>query len=250
MEGLNPQLILLLSLLAGLAGFLDAIAGGGGLLTVPALLAAGLPPIQVLATNKAQGVFGAFSASMHFVRRGAISLWDLRYAIPLTFAGTLAGAYSVQRLPGNLLESIVPVLLIFFSGYFLISPRLGDEDRHHRLGPLLFAVVIGFGVGFYDGFFGPGTGTFFAMGFVLLLGYNLKKATAGTKVLNFTSNLGALIIFATAGQVIWALALPMGLAQLIGARLGAGLVLRHGAGLVRPLLVIVSLTISLKLLFS
>lgn len=244
------ELILALTLIAGLAGFLDAIAGGGGLLSVPALLAAGLSPVQVLATNKAQAVFGSFTAATHFVRQGAIDLRRIRHSIVLAFIGTLCGSMLVQQIPTDFLERIIPVLLILFAVYFMLTPKLGAEDVHHRVSEPVFALLIGFGIGFYDGFFGPGTGTFYAMGFVLLLGYNLTRATAGTKVLNFTSNLGALLVFIVADQVVWQLAIPMGLAQILGARLGAGMVLRHGAQLVRPLMVLVAVTISIKLLLQ
>lgn len=250
MDTITLELLLSLSAVAGLAGFVDAIAGGGGLLTVPALLWAGLPPVQALATNKAQAVFGSFTASAHFVRHGRVDLRRLAPAIACTFVGAATGALAVQHLHPELLSRLVPVLLIGFALYFLFSPRIGSADAEHRISHPAFALLIGTGVGFYDGFFGPGTGTFFAAAFVLLLGYNLTRATAGTKVLNFTSNFAALLLFAANGQVLWPLGLAMGLAQIAGAWTGARLVVRHGSRLVRPLLVVVSLALSLKLLLS
>ena len=242
--------MLSLTAVAALAGFVDAIAGGGGLLTVPALLWAGLPPVQALATNKAQAVFGSFTAASHFVRHRRVDLRRLAPAVACTFAGAALGTLAVQRLPTDLLTRLVPALLIGFALYFLLSPRIGDADAEHRISHNLFALLIGTALGFYDGFFGPGTGSFFAAAFVLLLGYNLIRATAGTKVLNFTSNFASLLFFAAAGQVLWPLGLAMGLAQVAGAWLGAHLVIRHGARLVRPLLVAVSLALSLKLLLG
>ena len=235
---------------AGLAGMIDAIAGGGGLLALPAILWAGLPPVQALATNKLQGSFGTFTASYNFIRRGEIDLRRLRIPIVMTFIGSVSGTLAVQRLGSDLLNHIVPALLIAFALYFLFSPRIGDQDAHHRISHGLFGLLIGFSLGFYDGFFGPGTGSFFAAAFVLLLGYNLRRATAGTKVLNFTSNIASLIFFALAGQVVWQVGLPMGLAQMAGAWIGSHLVIRHGTRLIRPLLVVVSLAISTKLLLS
>lgn len=242
--------LMLLVAVAGLAGMIDAIAGGGGLLALPAILWAGLPPVQALATNKLQGSFGTFTASYNFIRRGEIDLRRLRIPILMTFIGSASGTLAVQRLGSDLLNQIVPALLIAFALYFLFSPRIGDQDAHHRISHGLFGLLIGFSLGFYDGFFGPGTGSFFAAAFVLLLGYNLRRATAGTKVLNFTSNIASLIFFSLAGQVVWQVGLPMGLAQMAGAWIGSHLVIRHGTRLIRPLLVIVSLAISIKLLLS
>ena len=219
-------------------------------MALPALLWAGLPPVQALATNKLQGSFGTLTASYNFVRRGEIDVRRLRVPILLTFAGSAAGTLAVQRLGSDRLEQVVPSLLIAFALYFLFSPRIGDQDAHHRIGHGLFGLLFGFGIGFYDGFFGPGTGSFFAAAFVLLLGYNLRRATAGTKILNFTSNIASLLFFALAGEVVWQVGLPMGLAQMAGAWVGSHLVIRHGTRLIRPLLVIVSLAISLKLLLS
>jgi len=167
-----------------------------------------------------------------------------------TFVGAAFGAWLVQRLDSTLLEGLIPLLLIAFALYFWRSPRLSDLDSHQRLDESLFAVLIGLGVGFYDGFFGPGTGTFFALGYVALLGYNLRRATAHSKALNFTSNLAALLCFVQGGHILWPIALAMALGQMIGAWIGAHLVLRHGAALVRPVLVVVSLAVSGKLLWE
>jgi uncharacterized membrane protein YfcA len=249
-EALPLDTLLILIAIAGVAGMIDAIAGGGGLLALPALLWAGLPPVQALATNKLQGTFGTLTASYNFVRRGEIDLARLRIPVLLTFIGSACGTVAVRHLGSELLERLVPTLLIAFALYFLFSPRIGDQDAQHRIGHAMFGLLIGFTVGFYDGFFGPGTGSFFAAAFVLLLGYNLRRATAGTKVLNFTSNIASLIFFALAGEVIWRVGLPMGLAQMAGAWVGSHLVMRHGARLIRPVLVAVSVTISVKLLWG
>ncbi len=250
MEFVSPEILALLIGIAVLAGLVDAIAGGGGLLALPALLWAGVPPLQALATNKLQGSFGTATAALHHARRGVIDPRRMLTQVAWTFAGAVAGTLAVQHLVAAWLHALVPVLLILFAVYFLFSPRIGDEDAQERISPRLFGLLVGFGVGFYDGFFGPGTGTFFAAGFVLLLGWNLKRATAGTKLLNFTSNIASLLFFAAAGQVVWSIGLGMGLGQVIGAWIGSHLVLRHGSALIRPLLVTVSILISLRLLFG
>ncbi|MEA3278511.1 MAG: TSUP family transporter [Pseudomonadota bacterium] len=248
MEALEPESLLFA--LAVIAGLVDAIAGGGGLITVPALLWAGLPPVEALATNKAQAVFGSFTATANFIHKGALDLRRAAFSVLCTFVGAASGAILVQFLGGELLASLIPGLLIAFALYFMFSPRVSDLDSRHRIGEPVFALTVGTGVGFYDGFFGPGTGTFFAVGFVSLLGYNLRRATAHTKLLNFTSNLAALLFFLAGGYVVWSIALVMAVGQLLGAWVGSHLVLRHGTRVVRPVLVVASLAVSFKLILD
>ncbi|MCK8344440.1 sulfite exporter TauE/SafE family protein [Erwinia amylovora] len=245
-----PGLLGVLFLVALLAGFIDSIAGGGGLLTVPALLAAGLSPAQALATNKLQSVGGSFSASLYFIRRKAVNLREQRLNIALTFVGSLAGALLVQHVRGDILRQLLPLLVIAIGLYFLLMTRIGEEDRQRRLHGLPFALVAGGCVGFYDGFFGPGAGSFYALAFVTLCGYNLAKSTAHAKVLNFTSNLGGLLLFMLGGKVVWLVGLVMLAGQVCGARLGARMVLSKGQKLIRPMIVIVSAVMSAKLLYD
>jgi uncharacterized protein len=247
-ESLEPAAALFV--LALIAGLVDSIAGGGGLITVPALLWAGLDPVSALATNKAQAVVGSFTATANFVHKGTIDLRRASLSVVCTFVGAAAGALLVQYLGGEVLSRLIPLLLVAFALYFMFSPRVSDIDSHHRIGEAAFALVVGTGVGFYDGFFGPGTGTFFAIAFVALLGYNLRRATAHTKLLNFTSNLAALLFFLAGGHVVWTIGLIMGIGQLLGAWAGSHLVLRHGTRLVRPVLVVASVAVSLKLLLD
>jgi uncharacterized membrane protein YfcA len=242
--------VAVLFLLALAAGLVDAMAGGGGLITVPALLWSGLDPVSALATNKAQAVFGSFTATANFVYRGTVDLRRARLSVLCTFIGAGSGALLVQYLGGELLSRLIPLLLMAFALYFLFSPRVSDVDSHNRIGEPAFALLVGTGIGFYDGFFGPGTGTFFAMAFVALLGYNLRRATAHAKLLNFTSNLAALLLFIAGGHVVWRIGLVMGVGQLIGAWVGSHLVLRHGTRLIRPVLVLASMAVSLKLLLQ
>lgn len=244
------QLFFILFVVAIVAGCIDAIAGGGGLLTIPALLWAGLPPIQALATNKLQSSFGSLTATWNYTRQGLIKPSEHRVAIALTFIGAAAGAWIVQQIDSSFLAQAIPILLIIFAVYFMFSPKLGDQERTQRISKNVFAATAGFGIGFYDGFFGPGTGTFFVIAFVTLLGYSLPNATAGTKLLNFTSNFSSLILFAFSGHIIWLLGFTMGVGQIIGSFIGSKLAIQHGSRLIRPLLVIVSLLVSLRLLLQ
>ena len=236
----SPLLLAVLFFVALLAGFIDALAGGGGLLTVPALLAAGMTPAQALATNKLQACGGSLSSSLYFLRRGVVKLGDQKLNILMTFIGSTTGALLVQHVQSDISIGL----------YFLLMPKLGEEDRQRRLYGLPFALVAGGCVGFYDGFFGPGAGSFYALAFVTLCGFNLAKSTAHAKVLNATSNLGGLLLFIIGGKVVWATGFVMLAGQFIGARLGSRLVLSKGQKLIRPMIVIVSAVMSAKLLFD
>lgn len=248
MESLPVEMILILFMVATLAGFVDAIAGGGGLLTLPILLWAGLSPTQALATNKLQGSFGTFSATWRFMHGGLIKLPQMVPEIILTFVGSVSGTLLVQNLDTSLLTDVIPWLLIGAALYTLWSPRMDDTQAKQRIGRPLFALLIGFGIGFYDGFFGPGTGSFFTIAFVALMGLGLNRATAHAKLLNFTSNIAALIFFAVGGHMVWLVGLVMGVGQMIGATLGAHTVIRQGSRVIKPLLFVISLTLALKLL--
>ncbi|MDE9456382.1 sulfite exporter TauE/SafE family protein [Xenorhabdus bovienii] len=245
---LSPEIYGFLFLVAMVAGFIDSIAGGGGLLTIPALLSVGVSPVQALATNKLQAVGGSFSASLYFIHRGAVDWRSQRFAIAMTLFGAMLGALLVQFVSPDFLLYLLPVLVIIIGLYFLLVPNIGAEDRPRRLAPLAFGCLAGGGIGFYDGVFGPGTGSFLALSYVMLCGYNLAKATAHAKVLNFASNMGSLGFFILGGQVLWLLGLVMLMGQVIGARLGAGLVLSRGQKLIRPMLVTISFLMSIKLL--
>ncbi len=246
----SPLLLAVLFFVAILAGFIDSLAGGGGLLTIPALLAAGITPAQALATNKLQACGGSISSSLYFLRRGVVSLGDQKLNILMTFIGSMAGALLVQHVQSDVLRQILPVLIICIGLYFLLMPKLGEEDRQRRLYGLPFALVAGGCVGFYDGFFGPAAGSFYALAFVTLCGFNLAKSTAHAKLLNATSNIGGLLLFIIGGKVVWATGFVMLAGQFIGARFGSRLVLSKGQKLIRPMIVIVSAVMSAKLLFD
>lgn len=240
-------MVLLLVLTGLAAGIVDAIAGGGGMIALPVLMATGMSPVEALATNKLQGSFGSFAASVYFVRRKMVDLSQMKLMIACTFVGAVLGTLLVQQIDASLLAMIMPVLLVMIALYFLLSRKVSDEDRERRIGPAVFAFVFTSAIGFYDGFFGPGTGTFFALAFVAMAGFSMTKATAHTKVLNFTSNLAALIFFAIGGNIIWLAGFLMAGGQFIGGQIGARMVVSKGTKLIRPLVVLVTLAVSAKL---
>jgi uncharacterized protein len=232
------------------AGFVDSIAGGGGLITVPVLLHCGLGPQLALGTNKLQASFGSGSATCHFSRAGLVSWAECRRGVLLTFSGAIFGSLTVQQLDPAFLKRFIPALLLGLAVYFFFKPALGERDVPARLPRGTFDALFGLGLGFYDGFFGPGTGTFWAMAFVLGLGFHLTKATAQTKAMNFASNVASLALFLAAGQVLFAAGLVMGAGQWLGARLGARLVVRRGARFIRPVFLAVVVTLTVKLIYD
>lgn len=250
MPELTFDLILLLLGAAFAAGFVDAIAGGGGLITLPVLMLAGISPAQALATNKVQGAFGAATAAISYAAKGLVDLrsqW--RLALIAGLAGA-AGAVLISSVPTDGLRLVLPVVLIGIAVFFAVKPGLNDLDRVRRMAPWAFAAFAVPLVGFYDGLIGPGAGSFYMIAFVTLAGYGVLKATAHTKLLNFASNIGGLIAFAVVGQPLWLIGLMMGAAQIFGAVLGARAASRIGARLIKPLLVVTSTALALRLIWQ
>jgi uncharacterized protein len=232
------------------AGFVDSIAGGGGLITLPMLLLAGATPLQALSTNKVQGVFGAATAAISYARAGHVQPGRQLKAAALAFVASGAGAALISVLPTEGLRYALPAILIGIAAFFAFKKGLDDSDRQQRLTPALFTLTIVPLCGFYDGLVGPGAGSFYMMGFVTLAGYGVLKATAHTKFLNLASNLGGLAVFALAGAPWWAIGLAMGVAQIGGARLGSMVAMRVGARVIKPLLVFTSSALALKLIWN
>jgi uncharacterized membrane protein YfcA len=244
----DPLLLLGFAATGFIAGFVDAIAGGGALITIPVLISAGLLPVAAFATNKVQAATGTFIAALTYWRRGLVPLRPLLPALGVTAVGAFAGALVVRRIDTAVLQYAVPVALIVIGGYFLLAPRLTDADRQPRLPFAGLVPVMGFALGFYDGLFGPGTGSFMTMGFVTLFGLGLTRAAGHTKALNLTSNLGALVLFVSTGDVVWPIALVMIVGQVLGGYVGARTGIRFGARVIRPLVVVVSVAMALRLL--
>lgn len=244
---LGPETIALLMAAAFVAGMIDAMAGGGGLITIPALLAAGIPPVSAIATNKLQSVCGTGGAVLAFARKGHIDFRRFAAPIAASFIGSALGAYLLTKVDPGFLAGFLPVLLVAIAIYFMAAPRIGDEDRHSLAGPPLL-VAMALAIGCYDGFFGPGTGSFFTVALVAVFGFGLTRSLAHARVLNFASNLAAVIVLVTGGHVLWGLGLAMAVASLAGGQVGAHTAIRFGARLARPLLVIVSLALTAKLL--
>ena len=220
---LTVEMIGFLVAVAFVAGTIDAIAGGGGLLTLPALLAVGASPAAAIGTNKLQSTFGVATAVLAFARKGRIDF--RRFAKPAlaAFLGSAAGAFVLTRVDPAILSGLIPVLLVAMAIYYALKPNLGDEDRHVRARPILllaFAAVIGC----YDGFFGPGAGSFYTTSLIAVFGFGTINAIAHTKLLNFSSNLASLMVLLAAGEVMLVAGLLMAVASMAGAFLGVAVV--------------------------
>lgn len=250
MQDIAVQLFLILFFVAVFAGFVDSIAGGGGLIVIPAMLILGIPPLEALGTNKLQAQFGSASATIAYARRGHV---DLRKQFPMAlmaFIGGILGAIIAAYVPADVLRMIMPFLLIAIALYFALKPNLSDLDSHQRITPFIFGLTIVPLVGFYDGIFGPGAGSFYMLAFVGLAGFGMLKATAHTKLLNFGSNFGSFLVFTLNGAIMWKLGLIMGLGQFLGAQIGSRLAMSNGARIIRPLLVISCIAMATKLLMD
>lgn len=248
MHDIAFQFLLVLFLAACFAGFVDSIAGGGGLITIPVLLIAGIPPLEAIATNKLQSQFASASATIAYARKGHINLRDQMPMALMAMVGGACGALLASVVPAAALAAAIPFLLIAIALFFALKPNLADIDGHRRVTPFVFGVTVVPLVGLYDGVFGPGAGSFYMLGFVLLAGFGLLKATANTKLINFGSNFGSFLVFALTGSILWKVGLMMGVGQFIGAQIGSGLAMKKGSKLIKPLLVLSCLALATKLL--
>jgi len=241
-------LVLTILALTGFAsGFVDAIAGGGGLLTLPALALAGLDPVAAVATNKLAGTFGTASATLAFARAGKIEA-NMALAALAACAGAILGALMLPYAPRALLSQALPFVLVGVALYFAFAPTLGDAAPRQRLSPALYALTLAPAIGFYDGVFGPGAGSFYMIALVVLVGLGIIPAMAGARSSNFGSNFGALFVYAMSGHIVVAAGLAMGAGAFLGARLGARTALKAGAWFVRLLIVVVSCAMALRLM--
>jgi hypothetical protein len=244
----GPLSVVLLSAAAFAAGLADAIAGGGGLVSLPALLAAGLPPPLALGTNKGQAVFGAVTSAASFWRRGGVDRDRAALGFAAGFVGSWLGARTVLAVPARPLRGAVMALLLIAAAVVLVRRKV--VPRPTRLGPVarrLALVAVALGLGAYDGFFGPGTGSMLLIAFATVFGDSLTRASGNAKIVNLASNLAAVALFASRGVVIWTVALPMAGANALGAATGAHLALRNGDRLVRVVVLVAVLAVVIKL---
>jgi uncharacterized protein len=241
-----PETLALLFAVALFAGCLDTLAGGGGLIVLPALLLAGIPPLQALGTNKMQGTMGTAMASYMMIRHRRVQWLDVKPLMVAAFLGAVAGSVAVQFMDTTNLSFIIPVVLIFIAIYFLFSGRLLSVISPARISSMTYRCTVVPLIGSYDGLLGPGTGSFFALSGVALQGKNLLDATAVAKTLNFATNIASLVIFILAGKIIWIAGFVMMAGQALGAWIGSHILFRINLLYLRLLIVFVCIAMLVR----
>lgn len=241
---------IIVSLASLLAGFVDAIVGGGGLILLPALFAtfASAPPATLLGTNKSASVWGTAMATWQYSRRVQMPWRAMLPAAAAGFVGSFFGAWAVTLVSPDFLRKLLPMVMVAVLAYTLARKDLGmrHEPRWSGRAEALVACGIGLVIGFYDGFFGPGTGSFLVFAFVRLLGYDFLNASVSAKLLNLATNLSALILFTAKGHIWWHFTVPLAVANVLGSTLGTYMALRHGTGFVRTIFILVVSVLILK----
>ena len=236
------QILLIVCPLVFLGGLIDAVAGGGGLITLPAYLLAGLPPHMASGTNKCGNAFGTLLATGRFLKAGNIHIPSAIAGGAMALVGAWLGAQLNMIMPEEFLYYVmlaaVPVMAVFL----LFKRDFGTENRSDELGKrklLILSGCIGLAVGCYDGFFGPGAGTFLMIAFTSLCKFDLLTASGNTKVANSASNVASLVTFAASGQVMWAVGIPAAICGIAGNYVGSGIALKGGAKVIRPMFFVV-----------
>nr|WP_092068628.1 TSUP family transporter [Dendrosporobacter quercicolus]NSL47168.1 TSUP family transporter [Dendrosporobacter quercicolus DSM 1736]SDL78936.1 hypothetical protein SAMN04488502_101830 [Dendrosporobacter quercicolus] len=241
MEHISMEILIFLLSAGFIAAFIDSVVGGGGLISVPALLMTGLPPGVVLGTNKLASICCSLTSSMSFFRSGKMNIGLVKYLFPVSLLGSILGAYTVRLIPPEILKPLVLTMLILVAVYTVLKKDWGDKSTYTGINKK--AGILGgcaaFALGFYDGFFGPGTGSFLIFAF-LMLGFDFVVAAGNAKALNLASNLGAAATFMLAGSVNYIYGLTMGLAMIVGAIAGSRFAIAKGSAYVKPLFVSVT----------
>ena len=246
----STDILLLLFFIAICAGFLDTLAGGGGLITIPALVLSGVPPLMALGTNKLQACVGVATSSILLFRRGKLDWPALRGLMLAAFIGSVVGTLIIQFVDPAVLGFVIPCVLAIIAVYFICSPFLKLETGKAKLGEAAYRRAVIPVIGAYDGMFGPGTGSFFALAGVSLRGLELIKATAMAKPLNFSTNLASLLVFLLAGQVLWVAGLVMMVGQGLGAWAGSHYLFKVNPILLRVVIVTVCLLMLARYLYQ
>lgn len=244
MDQLSMEMLLFIIAGGFVAAFVDAVVGGGGMVAVPVLLMTGLPPAVVLGTNKLAGTMGSLTSTVTFLRSGKVDFRSAMRLFPLSIAGAVGGTLVLRHIPSDFLRPLVVVMLIGITVYTIFRKSWGSSSTfqsYSKKSAWLIAITA-LGLGFYDGFFGPGTGSFLIFAF-LMLGLDFVKAAGNAKVLNFGSNIASLVTFMILGTVNYEIGLPMGIAMIAGSLFGSKIAIRKGAAYVRPLFIIVCVSL-------
>jgi uncharacterized membrane protein YfcA len=232
------ELLSLLFLVSVIAGLLDTLAGGGGLISIPALILSGVPPLAALGTNKLQGSMGTATASYIMLKNKKISWDNVKHLMFTAFIGAVFGTIVVQFINTDVLTFVIPIVLLFIAIYFLISPKPIETQGEPKLTNQKYRNIVVPFIGYYDGMFGPGTGSFFALSGVSCRGHDLITSTAIAKPLNFATNIASLIVFLIAGHIVWVVGILMMVGQVLGAWIGAHCLFKINPAYLRVIVVL------------
>ncbi|TYK66129.1 TSUP family transporter [Colwellia echini] len=247
---LTLEIVLFLFAVAIVAGFLDTLAGGGGLLTLPALMISGIPPLLALGTNKLQACMGTATASFMMLRKKRVTFQQVKFLMLSAFIGSSIGTLFIQIIDVELLTLVIPIVISCIGLYFLFAPTIEEGDRPAKISSRAYKTIVVPLIGFYDGLFGPGTGSFFTLAGRALQGQQFLDATARAKTLNFATNIASLIVFLFAGKVFWLVGFTMMFGQFIGAWLGSHCLFKIPVKYLRYLVVIMCFSMLAKYLTS
>lgn len=251
MTGIVPFIIL--CPLVFLAGLVDAIGGGGGLISLPAYLLAGVPPHVAIGSNKLSSAIGTGISTARFLKNGYVKLKLASVSAIFALVGSAIGAKISLLVSENILKVLMIVILPIVAYFVLKNKNLGDNDRtwsKSKRAVLAISIVASFGIGMYDGFYGPGTGTFLLLIFVGVATMDLKTAAGHTKVINLSSNVAALVTFIANGTIHYPLAIAAAFFSIAGHYVGSELVLKNGKKVVRPIIFVVLGLLSVKILME
>ncbi len=252
-EGSNIIATILFLCAAGfIAAFVDAIAGGGGLISLPAYFAVGFPAHYTLGTNKFSASCGAIMSAYEYAKSGKMDKNILKVLLPFSFIGATLGVYVVLLIDSSVLKPMVLVMILAVGVYSFFSKTIGADDNFQGITKknLTIGAIFAFVMGFYDGFFGPGTGSFIIFGLIKIYGFDFVRASGNAKAMNFVSNITSLLMFAIGGRIHYLMGLPMAIFMVIGASFGAKLAIRKGAKVIRPIFITMSLAVASKMLYE
>ncbi len=247
------KVILTVCPLIFVAGFLDSIAGGGGLISLPAYLFAGLPMHNAIATNKFSSTFGTAVSTYRYIRSGNVNLKSAFASVLGALVGSYAGARLALSLEEKYLQYFLIIALPVIAVFVLTRKNFGKDDIEFNLPSwkvIVFSLIIGFVIGAYDGFFGPGTGTFLILAYTGIVGFNLKTASGNAKIVNLASNVAALVTFIFSNKVMFQVGIPAALCGILGNWLGSGLAIKKGSGVIKPFVLIVILLLFGKIFYD
>lgn len=243
---ISIELLAILFVVAIVAGLLDTLAGGGGLISVPALILSGVGPLAALGTNKLQGSMGTATATFMMIKAKRVKWHEVKKLMLFAFIGATIGAIAIQFIHVKILNYIIPIVISLIGIYFLISPTPSEQQTKPKISKRYYKNIVIPTIGCYDGFFGPGTGSFFALAGISLRGYGIINSMAIAKTLNFSTNIASLIIFLIAGKIVWTIGLVMMLGQAIGSWLGSHCLFSINPKFLRILVVIMCFGMLMK----